>query len=161
MLTIEGSIHHDNGQTTSFLIAPGDASWQQWGGTKQELGAGRDYVHAMTVGLAENSDYFRQEAADAPETDETPEMAQAPTDGSDSPAADSAAAPVEGVVLDEEPATYKTFGELALWYSMKNHGKGTAELDKPELKAVKKAVKRMVRENPDLLPAAERERFGI
>ena len=183
MLTVEGIIHHENGTKTSYLISPADQSWTQWGGTKAELGNARDYVHAMTLGLAEHSDYF---TADAP-LPAVPAAAPADTPAAPTEAADAPVtapplvipadeeAPVEGQVVldalpaaadDEQPehdpdAVYQSFPELANVYALERYSRSTGELTKGELKAVKKAVKTMVAVAPHLLPAAERERYGL
>lgn len=58
--TIKGSIEID-GVTTEFVFHAEYGSWSQWGGTTEELGERVEYLEAMERGLAEDTDYFRQD----------------------------------------------------------------------------------------------------
>lgn len=60
---ITGKIQID-GVETEFVFDAGNGSWQQWGGTREELGARVEYLEAMERGLAEDTDYFSQKDED-------------------------------------------------------------------------------------------------
>ena len=156
MLTASGTIHHVNGTVTSFLIDPQKKSWTQWGGTTMELGAARDYVHAMSVGLAEHSNYF---AADAPvpapaEEDEADAPAQPaaaqdeaqPAPEQEAPEAPTLDFPAEDAYEydDDEPSSaYVTFADLAADYAREKYGKSTGELPEETLAEIDRKSTRL------------------